>query len=93
MKFNTPNYDHAWNILIHELSRGRVSYAYGMLRLLAPTLQDSGLVNVIAGDLYNAAGDRKMAVVYYAKAHELYTQEKREKEAMALAEHIKIINQ
>ncbi len=93
MKHITQNHDHAWDILIQELTAGRVTHAYGILRLLASTIQDQGLVHVLAGDLYNAAGDLATALNYYGKAYEFYIVEKREKEAAALAEQIKIIGQ
>lgn len=94
MKQSQPDkYSLAWFKLAECVSRREKERALGVYRLLSHSLHDVAFALQLEGDLLLAFDDKTNAVIKYRQAVLKYTQQERAREAVAVFEHVVLLEQ
>jgi hypothetical protein len=87
----SDKYTIAWFKLAECVSRGERERALGVYRLLSHSIGNPAFESQLEGDLYLSFNDHVTAIVKYQDAVRLYGQAGRQLEAVAVLEHIAIL--
>lgn len=85
---SAEKYNVAWFKLAECVSRGEKERALGVYRLLSHSINDTAIQQQLEGDLFLAFNDVPKAIKRYEHAIELYKNNKRLLEAIAVYEHL-----
>jgi hypothetical protein len=87
----SDKYTIAWFKLAECVSRGERERALGVYRLLSHSIGNPAFESQLEGDLYLSFNDHVTAIAKYQDAVRLYGQAGRQLEAVAVLEHIAIL--
>jgi len=82
----------AWFKIADCVSRGEKERALGVYRLLSHSFNDPAVARQLEADIYLSFGEQELAIQLYAQAMELYQKSQRYLEAVAICEHLIIMN-
>ena len=82
----------AWFKIAECVSRGEKERALGVYRLLSHSFNDKAVAQQLAADIHLAFGEQELAIPLYVQAMELYQKSQRFLEAVAVCEHLIVMN-